>query len=76
MLLVINYKILIRRIGNKNVKVPQHFLQVEDNSTISGVPVLAGGISGDRSGRNGRHVSHCSQRLPLKTGLENFTGEM
>ena len=47
-------------IGYKNVKVSQHFLQIEDNPTISGVPGLTGGISPDLSCGNGRHVTHNS----------------
>ena len=53
-------KILLVVIGNKIVKVTQHFLQIEDNPTISGVPGLTGGISPDSSGCNGRHVTHNS----------------
>ena len=43
---------------NKNVKVTQHFLQIEDNPTISDVPGFTGGISADLSCGNGRHVTH------------------
>lgn len=47
-------------IGNKIVKFTQHFLKIEDNCTISGVPRLTGGISPDPSCGNGRQVIHNS----------------